>query len=226
VSSGAWTRPRGNAGWDAVLRGTAAVAVVTIAASLLWDDVARLAAFALVTVWVHGPVSPLLPAAYEPTLLYFGRLYPPLVIATIGTVCNLWIEGLDYMLLRRLAATRAVAQATRRPALQRALALFNRRPFFTVWLFAWSPLPDWIVRCAAPAAGYPLRRYLLATMLGRFPRFWFLAALGAHFALDGRVLAAVAAAASLVMVAVLLRRRAVALRRPRSTTPAPIPSAG
>ena len=47
-----------------------------------------------------------------------------------------------------------------------------------MWICSWSPLPYWSVRILAPLAGYSVRRYLLATFLGRFPRFWFFAALG------------------------------------------------
>ena len=52
------------------------------------------------TLWVHGPVSPFLPAAYEPVLMHYGTLYPPLVVAGIGTVANLVVEALNYVLYR------------------------------------------------------------------------------------------------------------------------------
>ena len=45
-------------------------------------------AFILTTLWVHGPWSPLLPAAYEPVLMVFGKLYPPLLIAAVGVLTS------------------------------------------------------------------------------------------------------------------------------------------
>ena len=173
------TRRHGTPLWDGLVRGTGAVAAVAAVLALISKDAALLAAFVLLTVWVHGPISPFLPAVYEPTLLFFGRLYPPLLVAVLGTLGNLYVEFLDYCLFRKLGDFGPYRRLQHHPLFTRAVRLFARRPFLTVWLFAWSPLPDWIVRLLAPAARYPVGRYLTAMGLGRLPRFWLLAALGA-----------------------------------------------
>ena len=72
-------------------------------------------------------------------------------------------------------------------------ALFRKRPFFTVWLCSLL-LPYWPVRIVSPLAGYAVRRHLSATLLGRFPRLWFFAALGASLHVDPRVLLGISAA--------------------------------
>lgn len=203
--------------WDGVVRGTGVIALLAIPLALLVDDAGALAALALITIWVHGPMSPLLPAAYEPTLMFFGRLYPPLLIAVIGTLANLYIEFLDYHLFRAMAATRPYRRLTQHALFARATRAFARRPFLTTWVFAWSPMPDWMVRLLAPAAGYPVSRYLLAMALGRLPKFWLLAALGLHFAIPTGVLLGVAVG-SAVLTVLLLRLR-------RSTPIAPGPNA-
>lgn len=206
--------------WDGVLRGTGVIALLAIPASLLLPGAAMLAAFALVTVWVHGPISPLLPAAYEPTLMLYGRLYPPVVVAVVGTVANLYVEFLDYHMFRAMASLKAYRRLRQHPLFERATRAFARRPFLTTWLFAWTPLPDWMVRMLAPAAGYPVSRYLLAMGLGRLPRFWLIATLGAHLPIPWHVLLGVALG-SILITALLLARR----RRRAGATEAPTPIA-
>ncbi|HEY7683080.1 MAG TPA: VTT domain-containing protein [Gemmatimonadales bacterium] len=176
---------------DRVLRGTGVVAAIAIPLTLLEPRVAPLTAFLLTTVWVHGPASPFLPCAYEPVLLGFGRLYPPVLIALLGTAGNLYVEYLDYHLFRRLGGFGPYAALQRNPLFAWGVALFRRRPFLLVWLVAWSPLPDWMIRLIAPAAGYSVPRYLLAMGLGRIPRFWFLAAVGAWWQPDSRLVLAI-----------------------------------
>jgi membrane protein YqaA with SNARE-associated domain len=192
---------------DRVLLGTGIVAGVAIPLTLLEPRVAPLTAFLLTTVWVHGPASPFLPATYEPVLIAFGRLYEPLLIALLGTAGDLYIEYLDYHLFRRLGGFGPYAALQRQPLFARAVAQFRRRPFFTVWFFACSPLPDWMIRLIAPAAGYPMPRYLLAMALGRLPRFWLLAALGAWWQPDPALVFGVAAGSIAVVLGVILWRR-------------------
>ena len=72
------TRRYGGPQWDAVVRGSGAVALAAIPLVVAYPSAAALVGFVLVTIWVHGPISPLIPAAYEPVLLLVGRLYPPL----------------------------------------------------------------------------------------------------------------------------------------------------
>jgi hypothetical protein len=80
-----------------------------------------------------------------------------------------------------------------------------RAPFFTVWLCSWSPLPYWLVRILSPMAGYPVRKHLWATFLGRFPRLWFFAALGLYWGIDLRVVFALSGVAILGAVGMALK---------------------
>lgn len=200
------TRRLGSVTADRLLRGTGVVALLAIPLTLLWPVVAPLTAFLLVTVWVHGPASPFLPAAYEPVLLLFGRVYPPLLIGLLGTLGDLYVEYLDYQLFLGLGAFGPYRTLLKHPLFTRAVALFNRRPFLAVWLFAWSPLPDWMIRVIAPAARYPVRRYLLAMGLGRLPKFWLLAALGAWWQPDRRLVLGVVAVSILLTAGMFLGR--------------------
>ncbi len=176
---GALRRRRGDLVWDGVVRGSGIVAVLGIITTVLaGPHVGGLVGFSVVTVWVNGPLGIFMPATYEPILMIFGRLYSPVVIGLTGIVSVVYVEFLSYHLHAKILHSRKLEVLREHPMVQRLIPLFRRVPFFTVWLCSWSPLPYWSVRILAPLAGYSVRRYLLATFLGRFPRFWFFAALG------------------------------------------------
>lgn len=204
-------RRRGTLQSDVFLRGSAGLALLAIYALLRWPAAGPLVGFFFVTVLLNGPLSPLLPAAYEPVLMVAGRVYAPSLIALVGVAGILAIEYLNYYLYR-LAILHPHAGTVRQSRLvARTLALFERQPFFTVWLCAWSPLPYWAVRVLAPLAGYPVNRYLLATFLGRAPRLWFFAALGPVVPVSTQLL--VMATVTMVAAALgIVARRALARR--------------
>lgn len=171
------TRRRGNGTVDLLLRVSAALVLLAIPASLLIPDVATLVSFVLVTLWTNGPISPVLPASYEPVLMLYGKLYPPLLIGALGTIGAVFIEwvnyhvyaaGADLRAFRRLRDSRSVAWLTR---------MFQRSPFLAIVVCAIAPFPYWIARVLSVLAHYPLSRHLTATALGRFPRMWFFAGL-------------------------------------------------
>ncbi len=217
-----WFRRRyGNETWDGVLRGSGVLALLAIPLTVLVPSAGGMVGFALVTMWVNGPIAPLLPSTYEPILMLFGRAYAPLLVAVVGTAGTLYVEYLNYHLYRRVLGFDALQHVRQGGVVKRVLSWFNRAPFFTVWLCSWSILPYWAVRFISPLAGYDVRRHLLATLLGRFPRLWFFAALGVWWKVSTGVLASIAAA-SVAIALVIWRVRAWRQRRPaRLATLAP-----
>src|SRR5260370_36459298 len=92
-----------------------------------------------------------------------------------GTRYREWINYYVY----RAALLPPRLERTRQTKLVRTtVALFEKAPFFCVWMCSWSPLPYWAVRFLGPLTGYDVRRYILATFLGRAPPFYFLARFG------------------------------------------------
>ena len=166
--------------------------------------------FILLTLWCHGPLSPFLPAAYEPLLLFYGQLHPPFVVAIIGALASAGAEYLNYHMYRAILGKASVERRVMSNAASRAVgALFARRPFLAVWICFASPLPDWAARVLASHARYSVRRYLGAVLAGRIPKFWFLAAAGMHWAPSTATIAAIAVGSVvLTLVGVLLRRPA------------------
>lgn len=174
----------GNLTWDAILRCSGALALLAIPVTLYEPQAAALTGFVLITVWINGPLSPLLPATYEPILMLLGRVYPPVLVAALGTGGILGVEYVNYQLYRQVLFTARLRRLHEGRLVRRIVNGFQRAPFLTVWVVSLTPLPYWAVRFLSPLAGYPVERQLLATLLGRFPRLWFFAALGAYWGID------------------------------------------
>lgn len=193
-------RPRGTAESTAVLRITGVLALLALPAVQLLPGAAGLTVFVLLTIWVNGPLSPFLPVAYEPLLIIFGRQYAPLLIAALGTMGTLFVEFLNYRLHARLLKTRTMQRVTGGRSVQWVANHFARRPVFTVWLCAWTPLPYWPVRILSPLTGLRLGPHLLATMLGRFPLYLLVATVGGQLHLSLTVLISIVAGTALLAV--------------------------
>jgi len=117
--------------------------------------------------------------ANEPMLFAAARHYPPGLVALAGTSGCVVAILLDYALIgwfvnRRLVRTeledsRVVRTATR---------IFDKAPFALIVGSAMLPVPFYPVKILAIASDYPLKRFIAALVVGRFPRFWLLAVIG------------------------------------------------
>jgi membrane protein YqaA with SNARE-associated domain len=186
------------------------------------SDLPAVVGFLGATLWCHGPLSPFLPATYEPVLLAAGQRYSPATLAVAGAVASTAVEWGNYVLYQRLLRLRPCARMLQTRGARRLHGWFSRWPFYTVWMAILSPAPDWAARLLAAQAAYPARRYLLAVFLARVPRFWFLAALGAALRPALWILAAVVLAS--VAVGFVGRAWRSLPRRRGSGVPDPVPS--
>lgn len=141
-------------------------------------ELGKLGPFVVTTLLVHGPWSPFFPAAFEPVLLLFGKLYPPFLIAVLGATLSVLMEALNYRIYGWMAGMKRLDSLREKAVSGRLVKLFNRRPFLVVWIFAVLPAPDWGARILGVLSKFPARKYLLAFLLGRIPKFWFIAAVG------------------------------------------------
>ncbi|PYP59598.1 MAG: hypothetical protein DMD44_04575 [Gemmatimonadetes bacterium] len=138
----------------------------------------KLLAFVALAVFVHGPLSPFLPTAFEATLLYYARFYPAWLLALVGTAGASLAEAVNYRLVDWAAALPKLAALRTRRVARWSIAAFLRAPFWTTVLVIFSPIPDSAVRILAPLGKYPLPLYLSAVALGRFPRLLLIAGSG------------------------------------------------
>jgi uncharacterized membrane protein YdjX (TVP38/TMEM64 family) len=144
-----------------------------MSAPSIWTGLGSLA---LISAWCHGPASPLLPAAFEPVLLAYGQMYPPLVVALVGTAASIVAEAINYVSYGYLLRGRYLLRV--REVSAGLTRMFGRHPFLVCLLAAFTPVPDWSVRILGALARYPVRRYLLAFAVGRVPKFWLIATVG------------------------------------------------
>lgn len=204
------TRRIGSPVADRVLRGSAIVATIVLVLALAAPALAPLVLFLLLTIWTNGPYSPMLPATYEPILMLFGTLYPPLLIGLVATAGTVYVEYLNYHLYLA-GADRLPARMRAHPMLTRVERWYARAPFATVVVAALTPVPYWLARVLSVLTRYSVRRHLAATAIGRFPRLWFFAAIATPLGVPTPWLVtasvAVVGAMALIVGWRLLRRR-------------------
>ncbi len=138
----------------------------------------KLVAFFVLALFVHGPLSPLLPTAFEATLLYYARFYPAWVLALVGTAAASLAETINYWLVDWAAELPKVSALKAGKTVRWSIDAFSRAPFWTTAIVIFSPIPDSAVRILAPLSRYPLAKFLVAVACGRFPRLLLIAGFG------------------------------------------------
>jgi membrane protein YqaA with SNARE-associated domain len=124
------------------------------------------------------PANSLLPVPHEPGLLYFAHYYDPVWIALAGAVGTAVAACIDYPVVKSAFRHPKIRRARDTQLYRSSVRWLLRWPFLTIVAFAATPLPVYVVRVLAPATGYPLWRYMAATMVGRFPRYYLMAWVG------------------------------------------------
>jgi len=189
--------------WDGLLRGSGAVAVLGILLTTVVPKATDLAVLFSLTLLANGPFSMFLPAAVEPMVMVFARLHSGVLVAGIVTLAAVLAEYVDYRLFAGVLLSDRLAGARNTRVARLVVWMFEHSPFLAVFLGALTPLPFWLVRISAVLAGYPVSRFLVATALGRFPRFLFYAALGTLLPVDSDLLIAVGVGLTVVFAVVI-----------------------
>src|SRR2546430_8130407 len=91
----------------------------------------KLLAFLMVAMVVHGPLSPLLPTAFETALLYYVRFYPAWLLAVVGTLGASLAEALNYRLVDWAVELPKLAALKQRSGVRWTVGAFLRAPFWT-----------------------------------------------------------------------------------------------
>jgi len=149
-------------------------AVIGLVAALIQEDTAGLSILGAYCI----PSNSILPLPHEPGVLFFGHYYTPIWITVAATAGSGIAAFSDYAIVRGALRHEWVARVSRGRWFRWAVGSFMKRPFATVVLFAFSPLPVSVVRVLAPASNFSVWRYVAAMMVGRFPRFYVFAWLG------------------------------------------------
>jgi membrane protein YqaA with SNARE-associated domain len=135
------------------------------------------------------PANSVMPFPHEPAILYFAKYYDPFWCALAGTIGSLIACYSDYAMVGAALRHRSLAKTRNSKLFQWSTRWMRRYPFAITVLFSFTPLPISIVRILAPAVDYNVRRYMLAQIVGRFPRFYLLAWIGHAVMIPSWVLA-------------------------------------
>lgn len=170
-------KPRGDRRWDVFLRATGLVALFGIPVLLLFPDSAPLVWLTVLSLPANSPLSPLLPTAFEPLIMEAAKWESVLSVTLVATAAYMYMEYVNWYVYTWVLGWERLAQLRSRPSVRWGIRMFGRSPFWMVVVFAFTPLPFFAARALAILYRYPLPRFLVATLLGRAPRYliyaWF-----------------------------------------------------
>jgi uncharacterized membrane protein YdjX (TVP38/TMEM64 family) len=118
--------------------------------------------------------------------------YERAIWVTIVALCAyMYMEYLNWHAYAWVLSRRALKGLREHRLIQRSLKYFAFAPFGTVIFFAFTPMPFWAIRTLAILDGYPIKTFMTATAIGRFPRLFAYAWLGSIFRIPTLVLVGV-----------------------------------
>jgi len=185
------TKRHGDIRWDYLIRGTGVIALLGIPAVLLFPRSVPLVWLGIVSLPASGPLGPIMPAALEPVVMEAAKYEHAIWVTLVALATYIYMEHLNWHIYAWVLNHEALAAVRTNRWVQRGVRSFGRAPFWTVVFFAATPLPCWAIRVVAILHRYPLRPYLLATAVGRFPRIFVYAWLGSFLRVPTLALVAV-----------------------------------
>lgn len=197
---------RGDRRWDLLVRGTGLIGLLGIPVALFLPVATPLVWFALLAVPANSPLSPILPTAFEPLIMEAAKHSAAIWVTVVGTAVYMYMEYLNYHLYAWVLDRDRFAKLREKKWVERSVGFFTRSPFVTVVVFAFTPLPFWVVRILSIYGGYSVPRFMVACALGRFPRIFIYAWLGAALAVPGTILLVLALGSAVLIVAMRLAR--------------------
>jgi hypothetical protein len=189
--------------WDSLLWASAAVAAFGIVLESFVPPASELAVLFSLALLANGPFSMFLPATVEPMVMVFARLYPWALVAAVATLSAVLAEYADYRIFTGILMSQRLERMRESRVARLVVWMFAKSPFLAVMMGALTPLPFWLVRISAVLAGYPVSRFLVATALGRFPRFLAYAALASVLPVTDAQLAWAGVALTVVFAVVI-----------------------
>ena len=210
---GAWlkvwhflSKPRGDRRWDLFLRATGLAALLLIPIPLLFPSTVPLVWLAIVGIPANGPLSPILPTAFDPLIIEVGKYAPTLTVTIVATAIYMYTEFVNWYIYSWVLNWDRFESFRGNRTVRWGVHRFAASPATTTIIFAATPLPFWVVRGLAILHHYPLRRFMVATAIGRFPRFFVYAWLGSAFSIPTYLLVAIIVLGGVVAIGVRIAR--------------------
>jgi hypothetical protein len=223
------TKERGEAYWSAFLRATAVAALVGIPLVIYIPSSVPLVWLWLVGIPANSPIAPLFPTAFEPLMMEVVKYVPVLTTTIVATLIFVYMEFINwYVYAWVLNWDRFDAFRSHR-WVRWGVKSYSRAPLRTVFVFAATPIPFWIVRGLAILHRTAFVPYMVAMSLGRFPRLLLYAWLGSKIRIPTSLLVTAAVGTGALVIGWRLLRREPLLKNTildhaRTNIEAPSPS--
>jgi uncharacterized membrane protein YdjX (TVP38/TMEM64 family) len=209
-------QPHGDRAWDLMLRSIGVLALAGIPVSVAFPRSIPLIWLAIVSLPASGPLGPVMPAALEPVVMEAAKYEAAIWVTLVALATYVYMEFINRHIYRWVLDRETLSRFRNHRRVQTAVRYFAKYPFATVAIGAATPFPCWVLRILAVLHHYPMRPYLTAIAIGRFPRIYLYAWLGSFLRIPTVVLLAVVFGST---AAVLLHR---AVKKVRGRAPAAI----
>ncbi|MBI4519945.1 MAG: hypothetical protein HY701_03860 [Gemmatimonadetes bacterium] len=125
---------------------------------------------------------------HEPVLIYYGRFADLTAVAVVATAGTLVAGYLDHRLFVPVLNLESLTAYKQHRFYRKAIDYLMKYPFATLVVTGFTPVPFFPFKFLSFSMGYPLAHYLGALVVGRLPRYWVLAWVGAEFAIPNYIL--------------------------------------
>lgn len=155
---------------------------------------------AIIGIPANSPLGPVMPTLFEPFVMEVAKYNAPLLVTTVATGVYVYMEFVNWYVYGWILNWDRFNALPEKRWIKWGVSKFARFPFMTILFFAATPVPFWVVRCLAILKKYPLGIFLVATAIGRFPRFYMYAWLGDKLLVPTPILLAVAFGTAIILV--------------------------
>lgn len=122
---------------------------------------------------------------YDPAVIFFARYHAPLLIALVGVAGTLVSEAINYTVFEYIVDRKFFEKVLQHKFIVKLINLFNKAPFWTMLIVAFTPIPIYPFRFLVVMARFPLTHYLLTLLIGRLPRLYLMGLFGHTVNLPG-----------------------------------------
>jgi len=156
--------------------------------------------------------SGLIPFPTMTAVMFLGKNYSPLLVAAVGTSGSAVASIIIYYLLIGLSKKERMKKIENSRLIRSWKTLASKSPFLSLVVFNAIPLPVEPARFLAIFLRYNITRYVMAISLGRFIRYFLLAALGETFRISNGMLIVLTVA--LIAASLLAKKLKKRLEKP------------
>jgi ribonucleoside-triphosphate reductase len=178
-----------NKDWKKYLAIVVPISLSAIGAGYFVPELRRLVLLFLYSI----PANSFVPVPHELGMIYFGQYYAPSLVALVAAAGTVTVCFIDYQAMNFAFGLKHLQRVKESDLYRGAIQYFLKAPFVSLIAAAALPfIPFYIFRVLSPTAGYPLRRYMLAIFIGRLPRYYVFALMGATLNLPTLTVALIA----------------------------------